>query len=119
MEQALITVLTGLGYTAAWGGTGQGTALPRVVLNHVSGLEGETLLDGRANFRRGRIQVDVLAATYDTALTMARAIRATLSGYSTDPVWHCELAGFRSLPDVAGGSTIQRLSLDFALSWRE
>ena len=50
---------------------------------------------------------------------MARAIRAALSGYSTDPIWHAELVGARDLPDPAGGSVIQRVSLDFALTWRE
>ena len=119
MEEALITLLSGLGYTAAWGAHAQGTALPRVVLNHVSGGEAEMVLGDRTDLRRGRIQIDVMGATYTSALTIARGIRSTLSGYSGAPILRAELINLRSLPDPAGGSTIQRLSLDFALLWRE
>lgn len=118
MEEQFITVLDGLGYRAAWGGLGQGTALPRIALYRISGVD-DTTLDGRSGYLRGRVQVDCYGQDFDEALTVSRTVTAALSGYKGGAIWHCALDSIRDRPDEAGGEVLQRVSLDFTVLYAE
>ena len=117
MEEHLRALLATLGHPVAWGGLGQGTALPRIVLWDISGNEGLTL-DGADGVIRGRVQVDCYGAPYLQALTLARAVRGLLSGYRGGPITLMQLIGKGGRPEEAGGDVIQRVTLDFAVNYR-
>lgn len=117
MQEELRALLVPLGHPVVWGGLGQGTALPRIALYQVSGTEGATL-DGAEGFVKGRVQVDVYGATYASALLVARQVRTTLSGYSGGAIWSVLLDSIRDRPEEDGGEVIQRISLDFAVTYR-
>ena len=118
MEEQFITVLTGLGYTATWGGLGQGTALPRIALYRVSGMDALTL-EGRSGYLEGRVQVDIYGATYGQAVAVSRAVTAALSGYRGGPIWFAGVESIRDRPEEDGGDVIQRVSLDIAVLYLE
>lgn len=118
MEEHLRALLAGLGYPAAWGGLGQGTALPRIALFNVSGRD-DMNLKARSGWIAGRVQVDCYGATYGQAVGVARQVRALLSGYAGGPIMRAALEAKRDQPDAAGGDVIQRVSLDFAVEYRE
>lgn len=118
MEEHVQALLAGLGYPVAWGGLGRGTALPRIALYRVSGGD-DMVLAGRAGWIRGRVQADCFGATFAEAVAVSRAVVAALSGYQGGPVMSAALETIRDRPEEAGGDVIQRVSLDFALSWRE
>ena len=118
MEEQLFTVLSGLGYTATWGGLGQGTALPRIALYRVSGVD-ETTLDGRSGWLMGRVQLDIYGASYAQAIGVSRAVTSALSGYRGGPIWHAQVVGIRDRPEEEGGDVIQRISLDLAVTYKE
>lgn len=118
MEEQLISLIDGLGYRAAWGGLPQGTALPFVTLYRVSGFDDITL-DGRSGWISGRVQVDCYGKDYPQAIGVSRAITAALSGYRDGLIWHAALDAIRDRPEEAGGEVIQRVSLDFAVLYRE
>ncbi len=118
MEEELITLLGGLGYTAAWAQIPRDTDLPYVVLFRVSGVDDITL-DGRSGFVSGRVQVDCYGATYAEAITASRAITAALSGYHGGSIWHASLDAIRDRPEADAGSVQHRVQLDFAVLYRE
>lgn len=118
MEEHLYTLLSALGWPVAWGVVPQGTALPHVALLRVSGAD-DLHLQGRSGWARGRVQVDCYAASYAVAIGMRRAITEALSGYHGGPVMRAAMIGTRDLPYEAGGDVIQRVSLDFAVEYRE
>ena len=117
MEEELYARLASLGHPVAFGGLGQGTALPRIAVYNISGSEAVSL-DGPIGVMRGRVQVDCYGQTYLAALTVARAVRGLLSGYRGGAIRLATLEAFRGQPDEAGGDVIQRVSLDFAVTYR-
>lgn len=117
MEEHLRDLLLGLGHPVYWGTLGQGTALPRILLQHVSGPERLTT-DGPVGAVQGRVQVDVFGANYLQARDLAKGVRGLLSGYRGGPITMAKLEAIRGRPDEAGGNVIQRVSLDFAVNYR-
>lgn len=117
MEEYLRTLLLTLGHPVAWGEFGAGTALPRLVLNTVSGSEDLTL-DGPTGVTPARVQVDCYGSTYYNALLVSRAVRALLSGHAGGPVQMVKLVSIRDGRDGSGGDALQRVSLDFAVKYR-
>ena len=117
MEEQMRAALLALGYPVAWGSMGQGTDLPRIVLQRISGSEPLTL-DGAAGVIDGRVQVDVYGASYGQAITAARQVRALLSGYAGGALILCRLDAMRDRTHAAGGDVIQGVSLDFAVRFR-
>jgi len=86
MEEAITAALLadpGLAALAAdrvtWGLRQQGSALPAVVLMRVDGAP-VYCDDGETGLFSGRLQVDCWGATYASAKTLARAVKALLSG---------------------------------------
>lgn len=119
MEEFLYQHLSaGLGKPVSWGDLGSGTELPRVSLYRVSGVDDVTL-EGRSGWLDGRVQVDCYGATYAQALGVSRAVTTLLSGYQGGPIWRAALQGIRDLTDEEGGEVIHRVSMDFAVSYRE
>lgn len=118
MEEFLYQLLLGTAVPVAWGGLGQGEGLPRIALYRV-GATDDITLDGRSGWMRGRVQVDCYGETFAQAIGTSRAVQEILSGYSGGPIWRAALEGIRDLTDEKGGETIQRVSLDFALTWRD
>lgn len=117
MEEHLRSVLLALGHPVAWGSMGQGTGLPRIVLQQVSGSE-PVALDGAVGTISGRVQVDCYGGSYGEAITVSRAVRGLLSGYAGGPIQLASLDAIRDGHDEAGGDVIQRVSLDFAVKYR-
>lgn len=117
MEEHLYSLLSGLGWPVAWGGLGQGTALPRIALFIISGTDVVTQ-DGRAGETSGRVQVDCYGSTYAEAVAVSRAVVDALSGYHGGPIKGAALQSIRDLPIEGGGDVIQRKSLDFAVTYR-
>ncbi|CUH68690.1 hypothetical protein TG4357_03740 [Thalassovita gelatinovora] len=110
-------LLDGLGHPVAWGWLGQGTGLPRIVLNKVSGFEPVTT-DGAAGFIVGRVQVDIYGTTPFEAGLLGRAVRELLSGYHGAMVRFARLEAIRDGQDGSDGDAIPRVSQDYAVKYR-
>jgi hypothetical protein len=87
MEESLIQLLladSGLSALVSTrvypGSRPQGSALPAVVLNRISGGPGYAD-DGETGLTNTRIQIDCWAATYGQAKLVARAVTASLSDF--------------------------------------
>jgi hypothetical protein len=87
MEQSLIQrLLSNSGLSALVsnrvhpGSRPQGSALPAIVLNRISGGPGYAD-DGETGLTNARIQIDCWAATYRQAKLVARAVTASLSDF--------------------------------------
>jgi hypothetical protein len=80
----------------------QGSALPAIVLNRISGgpLYAD---DGEVGLEQARIQVDCWAATYSAAKLLARAVKASLSAFE----------------GTVGETTFQLIELDIEQDLRE
>lgn len=118
MEEELVALLAGLGHRAAWGEIPQGARFPFVVLARISGFDDMTL-DGRSGFLKGRVQVDCLGKSFEQAIAVSRSITAGLSGYRGGSIWSAGLQGIRDGSNDRNGSVIHRISLDFAVTYRE
>lgn len=71
-----------VGTRVTWGARPQGSALPAVVLHLISDVPGYTLA-GDNGHRDSRVQVDSIGEGQPlSALNVARAVQAALSGYS-------------------------------------
>lgn len=116
MEEYLAALLEPLAITT-WGGLGDGLDLPRLVLFVVSGSEGTTL-DGREGFVAARIQCDAYGETYAEAKGLARSVQNTLVGHRGGPIWHVALDSIRDRPVTDESEILQRVSLDFAVTYR-
>jgi hypothetical protein len=88
MEEALANYLLGAsGITdlvvdrITCGTLPQGEAVPAIVLNKIDGLP-EYSDEGEAGLSSARIQIDSYADTYAAAKSVARAVKALLSGAS-------------------------------------
>jgi hypothetical protein len=109
MEEALIARLLGIAAVSGMVGTRvypgsrpQGSALPAVVLNRISGgpLYAD---DGEVGLEQARIQIDCWAATYSAAKKLARAVTASLSAFE----------------GTVGETTFQLIELDIEQDLRE
>lgn len=103
------------GYAVDWGWSGQGAALPRVVLQVVSEVPNYTH-DGPSGFVQNRVQIDVYAPTYRAAHDAAELIDTALSGLRAGLILGAFKAGRRdNPPDLGAGETLARISLDYMI----
>jgi hypothetical protein len=109
MEEALIARLLGVEAVSGMvatrvypGSRPQGSALPAIVLNRISGgpLYAD---DGEVGLEQARIQVDCWAATYAGAKLLARRVAASLSAFE----------------GTVGETTFQLIELDIEQDLRE
>ncbi len=126
MEEALTAVLlasaalTGLvGDRVNWNERAQGSALPAVLLQRVSGVRDYTL-GAASGLVRSRVQVDCWGADYLGAKRPARAVIAAVSGltgtFSGIEVQGCFVENERDLSEeAAGGTRLHRVSLDLII----
>lgn len=87
MEEALTAivledpgVVSAVGQRVHWGVRPQGSALPAIVFNRITGIR-DYHMQGASGFVESRIQGDCYGATYTAAKEAARALIALLSGY--------------------------------------
>lgn len=112
-------VAASVGSRVFWVSRQQGSALPALVLNVISGAEGRTM-QGPDSVWTGRVQVDCYGASVTDAKVLARAAVAALNGYRQDRfrgVFHEATRDGRE-----GGSNEAdrpfRVSVDFMVNWR-
>lgn len=55
----------------------QGEAMPYLVINQVSGVD-EVTLSGQGEYQRDRIQIDIVAATFNEANNVSKLVRGAL-----------------------------------------
>lgn len=118
MEEHLISTLSPICSDVIWGEIGEGLGLPRLVLSNVSGADA-LRLDGRSGVVTARVQIDCYAASPYEALQISRQVRNLLSGYSGGPIVLARLDGRRDGRDGSDGDSIPRVSLDFAVRYRD
>lgn len=96
----------------------QGQALPAIVLNTVSDIEG-ALIAAPDGLSRARIQVDCYAIDYGPAKLLSRAVKSVLHGYSGDGIQGVFHAGSRDGREGGTNEAIRpyRVSLDFTLTY--
>lgn len=130
MEEALAThLLAQAGLTAlagdriAWARRAQGSALPAIVL-HVISRTPQYTMDGEANAKPQRIQVDCWGGSYGSAKAVARQATAALSGVLATVGAVAFLGGFKegerdSFEQGDGADGLYRVSMDFIIWTRE
>lgn len=119
MEEELRALLaSAAGCPVAWVLHPQGTSLPRITLSRVSGVADVTL-DGPGGFTSGRVQVDCDGVPGPDLDAVEAAVKSALNGYSGGSIWVAQQIGIRDLSSEEGGDVIQRVSLDFAVTYRE
>lgn len=97
----------------------QGAALPGLVLQTVSGIDGYNI-SAPDGVNQARVQVDCYAVSYGAAKLLSRAVLAALSGWSGGGVQGVFHAGSR---DGREGGTNEaarpfRVSLDFNVTYQ-
>lgn len=113
----MIALLKGLGHPVSWGSMGPGAALPRIVVQTVSGSQ-DVVLEGAVEKESARIQVDSYGATQLSALTVSRAVRDLLSGYAGGPVTFTSMVAKRTRPATSGDDVVPCVSQDFEIKYR-
>ncbi|MBX9758702.1 MAG: DUF3168 domain-containing protein [Beijerinckiaceae bacterium] len=98
-----------------WGLNDQGSALPRVTLQRISGNP-EYSDEGEAGLSEARVQADCFATTYAGAIAIARAIKARVSGenFTQDSItFDVFIDSERDFTEMfEGGREVHRVSVD-------
>ncbi len=117
MEEHLFTILDGsLSCPVKWGYFRDGETIPSVTMVRMAGKRDHTLTT--KGLMRGAVQIDCWGTTYGQAIGVSREVRAVLEGYSGDPVVSALLTATRD--GISNDATAApRVSLTFALTWRE
>jgi hypothetical protein len=112
------TVATAVGTRVTWVDRPQASALPAIVLQTISDPR-PAHLKGHDGSRMTRVQMDVFAATYAAALSLARAAIAALKDPATvsgKVFGKTFVDGQRDLSEDVGGTLVHRQSVDL-LVW--
>lgn len=123
MEEAIINRLlatagvTALVGTRVYPGTRrQGSPLPALVFNRISGVRDYTMVEP-SGLVESRVQIDAWASEWLGAKTLARAVRASLSGikgtFSGIEVQGVFLDGERDTFEGEAPERLYRVSMDF------
>lgn len=114
MEEAITALLAGIaGGRRFWVRAPQGTALPFVVMQRISGIR-DYVNSGPSGYVESRVQFDIYADTYTAAQVEARALVSALSGHSGGGVQGVFIDSERDLPasDTGEVSQLYRVSID-------
>lgn len=130
MEEAVVayllanTTLAGLlGNRINWNTRPQGSQLPAIVLQRVSGTTDYTM-DGPSGLKQSRVQIDCWAKTYGSSVAVSRAVKSALSGLRAD-LGSTNIQGAfvdnerQSFEQGAGGEEFHRVSIDLILNHLE
>lgn len=121
MEEAITALLANVaGGRRYWVRAPQGSAMPYVVMNRISGFADYTM-QRASGYVASRLQMDIYAETYTAALTTARDVKARLSGYRGGVIQGTFLDAERDLPAEDTGSITKlfRVSMDFNIHHNE
>ena len=106
-----------------WTRRPQAAGLPVVILQTISDIPAYKL-DGETNFAEARVQVDCYALTYASARAVARAVSASLGGFSGTVGTTAFQGVFRTSdrdlqePGEAPDDRLYRVMLEFMVSWQ-
>lgn len=124
MDEALFALLTGstaitarVGSRVHWGMAPQGTALPALVLNIISGAD-TPHLTGTDGFWRYRVQIDCYGADRPSARLLSRDVINLLNGHTGGWFNAVFLDTVREDFEDAAADRPTRISLDFNIIWR-
>lgn len=115
MEEALTALLAPVASGHRhWKRVPQGTPLPYVVMNVISGLRDYTM-QRASGLREKRVQVDCYGSTYEEATSTARQVEKILSGRRGGIFAGIFLDSERDLSEASAGDVGRpfRISLDF------
>jgi hypothetical protein len=117
MEEALTALLapvaSGQRY---WVRAPQNKARPYVVLNRVGGLPNYHM-QGASGLVESRVQIDCYADTYTACTSVARSVKAILSGYKGGAIQGVFVDSERDLPAADAGevNSLFRTSIDIII----
>nr|CAD6417723.1 hypothetical protein REQ54_01743 [Rhizobium sp. Q54] len=117
MEEALTSLLASVaGGRRYWSRAPQTAARPFIVLTRIDGLPNYHM-QGASGLVSSRVQVDVYADTYTATITLARQVKALLSGYSGGDIQAIFIESERSLPAADAGevTNLFRTSIDVTI----
>lgn len=102
----------------------QGAANPFIVMSHVSGVD-EVLLGGQGEYPRERVQIDVIASTYSSALSISKIIHETLINTIKEEIPALSVKDVditysgMSLTDYSDDRESVMILSDYHVRWRE
>lgn len=102
----------------SWGILPQGTPLPALVLNVISGQDDSIHQQGTGGLWRFRVQIDCYGDTYLPAVTLANAVIDTLHGHSAGNFRLMLLADRRDHHEAGAADRPYRIGLDFIINYR-
>lgn len=114
-------VLALVGDRISWGLVPQGSTDPAIAMHEISSLPTYTM-EGQVDLVPVRVQIDARGLTFHSAMTVARAVRAKLSGFSgteggTEFLGIFQVSG-RTLFEKAGDRVYHTVSTDFEIHSR-
>lgn len=123
MDEALWTALTAdeavsaiVGASVYWSEYPQGTAIPAIVLNVVSGADQPTLR-GTDQVWTYRVQIDCYAANRPQVRQLSRAVIRCLNGYRDGGILGAFIISQRDM-SAEVDTTAHRYSMDFSIVYR-
>lgn len=117
MEETITSLLASVaGGRRYWGRAPQGTPYPNIVLSKIGGVPNYHM-QGASGFVSSRVQIDIYAETYTATIATARAVKALLSGYSSDDIQAIFIESERNLPAADAGevTNLFRTSIDVTI----
>lgn len=117
MEEALTALLASVASGKRyWVRAPQSTTPPYVVMQRIDGLVNYQL-SGPSGYVSSRVQLDVYAASYGSALSVSRAVKEALSGYAGGSIQGIMIDSERNLPAADAGDVNQlfRNSIDIVV----
>lgn len=115
---AIASLIPDLNRQITWGILPQGTPLPAIVLNVISGQDDSIHQQGTGGLWRFRVQIDCYGDTYLPAVTLANAVTDTLHGYSAADFRLILLDNRRDHHETGAADRPYRIGLDFIINYR-
>lgn len=111
-------VLAGIASSIHWTVRPQGSSLPSIVLNVVSGAEGMHMT-GTDGLFSGRVQIDCYGADRDDARRVSKAVAKLLHGYRGGGFQGCFIDSTRDNFEAGALGRPFRISHDLLVNWSE
>ncbi|MGW9230567.1 tail completion protein gp17 [Pseudorhizobium sp. NPDC055634] len=117
MEETLTSLLASVASGRRyWGRAPQTAARPFIVLTRIDGLPNYHM-QGASGFVSSRVQIDAYADTFTAATTLARQVKALLSGHKGGSIQAIFIESERNLPAADAGevTSLFRTSIDITV----